>query len=641
MFSNAMSSNVITLPFAPLLARPKLRRLLVLTAFLSFGAGAFVIAFLLRFDFHVPIEEWVTAATTLPLAVALRWLCYLMFAVDTRPIRSASPADFLPVLKAVTLSSILFALVVKVATPELHFPRSVLLIEWLLSVITVGGIYAVSLAWRENLGPARKATRRVLVLGSGPSLTAVLKEMQSSGRWNAVGVLVEDEQRRGEKLLGVTIDGGFDNLLHAARRTRADAVCLVTPGLGGGQLPVLIAECQRNNLEFICRQPRVAPQGAPSTAADNSIELLLQREEVAIDMQAVKRMVSGRNVVVTGAGGSIGSELSRQLAALEPKSLYLVERSENNLFFINRELQLRYPKLNLHPLLVDITDYRVLSSELSAAQPDIVFHAAAHKHVGMMEARPQEAIRNNVLGTYNVALAASRAGAGRFINISTDKAVRPKSFMGLSKRLAETVIHEMNERFDTEYATVRFGNVAGSNGSVIPLFRQQIAQGGPVTVTDARARRFFMSIPEAVRLVLQAAVFSQQGGILVLDMGKPLEIYELAKMMISLSGYLPHVDIPIEFTHLGSGEKLTEELQDKGEDLHATGHNRILAIGPPKIEPVSSILHRVPRWQRLLDRGLISELMDEVFEVWPGLGSDAIKAVTPPQSRAANGLRVN
>lgn len=638
-----MSSDVITLPLAPILARPKLRRLLVLTAFLGFSAGAFVIAFLLRFDFSMPLEGWGTVAASLPLAVALRWLCYLMFAVDTRPIRSASPADFLPVLKAISLSSALLALVVKVVTPELHFPRSVLLIEWLLSVIMVGGIYAVSLAWRENLAPARKADRRVVVLGSGPSLAAVLKEMQGSGRWNPVGVLIEDEERRGEKLLGVTIEGRFDDLAHAARHVRADVACLVTPGIGRDRLPALIAACRRGGLEFISLQPRTAQPVTVPTVADDMVELLLQRDQVSIDMQAVKQMVSGRVVLVTGAGGSIGSELSRQLAALQPKSLYLVERSENSLFFINRELQLRYPNLNLHPLLVDITDHRVLSAEFQSARPDIVFHAAAHKHVGMMETRPQEAIRNNVLGTSNVALCAARAGVKRFINISTDKAVRPKSFMGLSKRLAEAVIHEMNERFDTQFATVRFGNVAGSNGSVIPLFRQQIAQGGPVTVTDPRARRFFMSIPEAVRLVLQAAVFSERGGILVLDMGQPLEIYELARMMISLSGYLPHVDIPIEFTHLGSGEKLTEELQDEGEELQPTGHGRILAIDPPAIEPATSILQRVPRWQRLLERGLVSELMDEVFEVWPGLGKNSIRAVAPPpaQSRTNTGtLRV-
>ncbi len=639
-----MSSNVIALPLAPILARPKLRRLLVLTAFLSFSASAFVIAFLLRFDFRVPLEDWTTVAMTLPLVVALRWLSYLIFSVDTRPLRSASPADFLPVLKAVTCSSVVFALVVKVVTPDLYFPRSVLLIEWLLSAITVGGIYAVCLAWRENLAPARTANRRVLVLGGGPSLTAVLKDMQASGRWNPVGVLIDDNERRGEKLLGVTIEGPFHELVHAARHARADVVCFVNPGISLDRLPSLIADCRRNDLEFIFLQTRSSQAVTAPDPAGSPIELLLQRDEVSIDMRAVKRMVTGRNVLVTGAGGSIGSELSRQVAALEPKSLYLLERSENNLFFINRELQLRYPKLNLHPLLVDITDHRVLSAEFNSARPDIVFHAAAHKHVGMMETRPQEAIRNNVLGTYNVAMAAARAGAERFINISTDKAVRPKSFMGLSKRLAETVIHEMNERFDTQFATVRFGNVAGSNGSVIPLFRQQIAQGGPVTVTDPRARRFFMSIPEAVRLVLQAAVFSQRGGILVLDMGKPLEIYELAKMMISLSGYLPHVDIPIEFTRLGSAEKMTEELQDEGEDLQPTDHSRVLSISPRKIEPLASMLQRIPRWQRLVDRGLVSELMDEVFEVWPGLGKDAIKTIMPPMARGAGNstaLRVN
>jgi FlaA1/EpsC-like NDP-sugar epimerase len=333
-----------------------------------------------------------------------------------------------------------------------------------------------------------------------------------------------------------------------------------------------------------------------------------------MNLAPVRQLIARRRILVTGAGGSIGSELCRQVAALKPAALYLMDRYENNLFFITREIKLQYPALEVHPLLTDITDQVTLESDFQAARPDIVFHTAAHKHVGLMEGRPQEAIKNNVIGTHNVALAAARAGADRFINISTDKAVKPKCYMGLSKRLAELCIQEMNALYQTRFMTVRFGNVAGSTGSVVQLFRQQIEQGGPVTVTDPKATRFFMSIPEAVRLVLQAALLGQGGEIFVLDMGESINIYELAKTMICLSGYVPEIDIPIRFTGLAQGEKLHEELNDTDEEIEKTLHDRILMMRRRPRPNSSGVLQRIPWWQKLIAEARLEEVMSGACE---------------------------
>jgi FlaA1/EpsC-like NDP-sugar epimerase len=299
----------------------------------------------------------------------------------------------------------------------------------------------------------------------------------------------------------------------------------------------------------------------------------------------------------------------------------LVERSENGLFFIHREISQKMPGVEVRPVLLDITDEQAVRREFLKASPDIVFHAAAHKHVGMMQHWPAEAVKNNIIGTLTVARAAAAAGAERFVNISTDKAVRPKSFMGLSKRLAEGCVAEMNLGSRTQFVTVRFGNVAGSVGSVVQLFRQQIEAGGPVTVTDREARRYFMTIPEAVRLVLQAAVFSQSRGLFVLDMREPIEIQDLARTMISLAGYVPGEDIRIEFTRLGEAEKLTEELQDESERLVSTGHERVWRIAKTVADP--SVAERALRWRELLAQGRPETVLDEVREQWALLDNPA------------------
>jgi FlaA1/EpsC-like NDP-sugar epimerase len=479
-------------------------------------------------------------------------------------------------------------------------------------------VFSSSRVMTEVRAKSGTAAKRVLLVGDGPALMGVLRDVKASQRWMPVAIATSDAQKKGYELLGVRVEGAPGELLEVARRAKADLVCFANPGLGRRKLLELTAACRAAGQDFVVLRSRSAvPDGPQSQMDDVTIEVILQREEVEIDLQAIERFIRGKRVLVTGAGGSIGSELCRQIARFAPGELHLMERAENNLFYINREVRALEPGLSVHALLVDITDEVTVQREFERVRPQLVFHAAAFKHVGMMEQRPYEAIRNNVVGTTVIARAAIACGAERFINVSTDKAVRPKSYMGLSKRLAEMVIHELNQQGRTRFSTVRFGNVAGSTGSVVRLFREQIMLGGPVTVTDREAERFFMSIPEAVRLVLQAAVYGEQGGIFMLEMGKPVKIFELAKTMIALAGYVPDVDIPIEFTGLGAAEKMTEELSDDDEQVNDTGHGRIRRITKREGTRQTGVLGRVDDWKLRLRAGEAYGVLGELHEVWP------------------------
>ena len=577
-----------------------------------------VVAFWLRFDLSLHDDDWAQMGAALPLALACRIISFYYFRLDRRPRDSFSYADLPPIAASVVASSVLYGTLVVTLLPALKFPRSVLVLDTFLLTAMICGLYS----WARLMAEARRKSnpgiRRVVVVGEGPAVLGVLRDVRASQRWVPVAVVTAEASRIGTELLGVRVAGTLSEMSQVVARSGADLICFVNPGLGRRRLLELTAQCRREQLDFVLLRSRNAVrESAQSWVDDVSIEVILQREEVEIDLSAVESFIQGRRVLVTGAGGSIGSELCRQIASFQPAGLFLLERSENNLFFINREIRQQCPDLHVVPLLVDITDQLTLEREFEKVRPEIVFHAAAFKHVGMMEDRPQEAVRNNVVGTATVARAAARAGAERFINISTDKAVRPKSYMGLSKRLAEIAVQEMNQQASTSFVTVRFGNVAGSAGSVVQLFRQQIEQGGPVTVTDREARRFFMSIPEAVRLVLQAAVFGESGGIFVLEMGTPVVIHELARTMISLAGYLPDVDIPIVFTGLGAAEKMSEELQDDDEITEPTGHWRIHIIRKTKSGPRVSMLAKVERWRELLKCGETDQVLSELPDVWP------------------------
>jgi FlaA1/EpsC-like NDP-sugar epimerase len=615
-----MASPAVTLPFPTTNPNRKpLWRLLTGLILLSLTALAFVGAFWLRFDFELDSESLRQIGATLPVLVVLRLMCSLYFRLDRRPLNTVSVPDLVPIILSIVAGSALFAPYALWALPGLAFPRSVLLIDCLLLNVMALALFSSSRVLSEVRAQSDTAAKRVVVVGDGPALMGVLRDVKASQRWVPVGIAMSDGQKQGFELLGVRVEGSPDEVVMLAQRAKADLVCFANPGLGRRKLLELTAACRAAGQDFVVLRSRSAvPDGPQSQMDDVTIEVILQREEVEIDLEAIRRFIRGKRVLVTGAGGSIGSELCRQIARFQPGELYLMERAENNLFYINREVRQLEPGLNVHALLVDITDEVTVEREFQRVQPQLVFHAAAFKHVGMMEQRPYEAIRNNVVGTTVIARAAIHCGTERFINVSTDKAVRPKSYMGLSKRLAEMVIHELNEKQTaTRFSTVRFGNVAGSTGSVVRLFREQIMLGGPVTVTDRDAERFFMSIPEAVRLVLQAAVYGDQGGIFMLEMGHPVKIYDLAKTMIALAGYVPDVDIPIQFTGLGAAEKMTEELCDDDEQVNESGHGRIRRLTKIAGTRQAGVLARVDDWKERLRAGEAYGVLGELHEVWP------------------------
>lgn len=591
---------------------------------LLLSSCCYVLAFGLRFEFGLTGGDWAAIAVTLPVLWMFRLIGFVGFDINRRPAASGSFADFGPVVAAVVLPSLAFGVVVVTLLGQLGISRAVVMIDAVLTLLTGLTYFSLHRIIGRFHGDRDVARERAIVV-LGEETMESLKAVFDDPRFLAIGFVSTKAMPNSSLIFGVPYLGLAGNAIEIAKRQRVNMIVIAYPSLEERELLRLTRNTVEAGLEYVLlRSGRRSKYLSAPLLDEVGIEVLLQREEVGIHYDQLRHFVEGRPVLVTGAGGSIGGELSRQLAALNPSRLYLLDHSENSLFFILREVKEKYPLVSVVPLLVDITDQRSVQEEFEFARPELVFHAAAHKHVGMMEARPQAALRNNLLGTTNVALAAAAVGVDRMINISTDKAVRPMSYMGLSKRLAEMVISELNERHGTHYVTVRFGNVAGSNGSVVQLFDQQLRRNGPLTVTDKNATRFFMSIPEAVRLVLQAGAFAETGGIYMLDMGKPVNINDLAQTMIRLSGQRPGKDIHVKFTGLTVAEKMNEELNDEGETPTPTAHPRILGIQPTAPSMKAELVEQLPRWRVLLAEGKHKEVFAELPEYWPSTTQIAV-----------------
>ena len=445
-----------------------------------------------------------------------------------------------------------------------------------------------------------------MVIGAGEAGALVLREFRGSrfSRNKVVCVVDDDPLKKGRQLMGVPIVGGRDAIEAAVDKYGVTEIVLAIPTLSPRAKKEIWDICSRTGCKFK-QMPGIyqLANGDVSIQAirDIDIEDLLERDVVRIDMGGLSDLLRDQTVMVTGGGGSIGSELCRQVASYQPKELVIFDIYENNAYAIERELRSTYPELLLHVLIGSVRDAARVDRVMEQYRPTMVFHAAAHKHVPLMETSPMEAVKNNVFGTLNTAKAAAKFGVEHFVLISTDKAVNPTNVMGASKRICEMIVQFMAERSDTCFAAVRFGNVLGSNGSVIPLFREQIKKGGPVTVTDPNITRFFMTIPEAVSLVLQAGAFAKGGEIFVLDMGSPVKIDDLARNMIRLSGFEPDVDINVIYTGLRPGEKLYEELLMGEEGLERTS-NDLIYIGH-KIDFDSRLLFEELDAMRQLQEG--------------------------------------
>ena len=425
----------------------------------------------------------------------------------------------------------------------------------------------------------------VMLIGAGAAANTILKEIESSQYVNLhVKCIIDDHAGcHGKLLRGVPIVGGRDKILDAVSQYGVEEIIYAIPSSDTKNKKEILDICKESGCKLLTLPgiyQMINGEVSVSKLKEVEIEDLLGREPIQINTEEVLDYVSGKVVMVTGGGGSIGSELCRQIAGHSPKQLIIVDIYENNAYEIQQELLRKYPKLNLVVLIASVRNTNRINAIFKKYRPNIVYHAAAHKHVPLMEVSPNEAIKNNVFGTYKTAQAADKYGAEKFVLISTDKAVNPTNIMGASKRICEMVVQMMNQTSNTNFVAVRFGNVLGSNGSVIPLFKKQIAEGGPVTVTHPDIIRYFMTIPEAVSLVLQAGAYAKGGEIFVLDMGEPVKIVDLAKNLIKLSGYKVGEDIEIKFTGLRPGEKMYEELLMNEEGLKKTA-NKMIFIGKP------------------------------------------------------------
>ncbi len=564
------------------------RRPIVLALHLALIPLGYFAAFVLRFDWPVPSMYVKLYGATLILLLPLRLFSFATFGLYRGWWRHVGMRDLTDLVKAVTLSSTLFVALLFLAERLAGFPRSVLILDWVLSVMLFGGIRFAVRAVRERSADWTGIERRsppALVIGAGDAAERLVRQLRhGGGDFRVVGLVDDDAVKHGMRLHGIPVLGSTDDLAELVVRCGAELVVIAIPSASRDQMKRIVGCCMEARVEFKIVPPLhelLDGRARVSQLRNVEIEDLLGREAIQLDLESIRRELAGKVVLVTGGAGSIGSELARQVAGFGPRRLILVEQAESPLYFTHLEIARTHPELELVPVVADVTDQGRLEQVFSAHRPQFVFHAAAYKHVPMMEANVVEAVRNNVLGTLYVAECAASFGAEKFVLISTDKAVHPSSVMGATKRVAERIVlgWPTIKGSRTDFRAVRFGNVLGSDGSVVPVFKWQLAAGGPLTVTHPDVTRYFMTIPEAVQLVLQASVLSEAAGrISMLEMGEPVRIVELAENLISLSGLEPYKDIPIVFSGLRPGEKLHEELMSGVEETIPTHVEKILVV---------------------------------------------------------------
>lgn len=562
----------------------------------SFIILAYFLAYLLRFEGEIPYGEWMKFKATIPYIVPFKLLIFLAFGLYRGMWRYTSLVDFLNVLKATLFSSGMIILAILFIYHFQGFPRSVFILDWILSFIFIGGIrVAIRFLLSEkerglhflfhNPFSPKKITRlkkRLLIIGAGDAGEKILREIRDNHRlsYEVVGFLDDDPRKRGMRIHGVPVLGPIPKIHNLSYDAEMDEILIATPSATAKQMRRIIEACEATGLKS-----RTTPgigeliDGKVSfkSIREVSFEDLLGRDPIDLDMKSIGDYLTDKVVLVSGAGGSIGSELCRQITQFQPKNLILFDKTENSLFHIEMEFRQHFPKTFITPVLGDVKFRSYLNKHFAHYRPQVVFHAAAYKHVPVVELNPSEAIYNNIIGTRNIVEASHQFGVERFIMISTDKAVRPANVMGATKRVSE-MITSCYASNPTHFVSVRFGNVLGSEGSVVHLFKKQIERFGPVTITDPEITRYFMTIPEASKLILQAGALGEGGEIFILDMGTPIKIVDMARDLIKRSGFKPDVDIEIKFIGLRPGEKLHEELITEGEGIVRTPYEKIFVL---------------------------------------------------------------
>ncbi|MBR6771630.1 MAG: polysaccharide biosynthesis protein [Lachnospiraceae bacterium] len=548
-------------------------------------------ALIIRYEFrldHIPDHFMDPVTRFLPVNILLTLLIFYLFRLYHSLWAFAGETELQNLVMAcvssaaVNLVGLEFVKITQQPVPKSYY------IQYLFVLITM--IFASRFSYRflrsrKHKQQNKKNTISVMVIGAGEAANVIIKEIANSNfSTMVIRCIIDDDQGKwGSYIQGIKVLGGRDKIIECADIYEIDEIIVAMPSISRSELRKILEICKETNCKLRSlpgMYQLVNGEVNVSKLRDVEVEDLLGRDPISVDMDSILGYVQNKVVLVTGGGGSIGSELCRQIASHRPKQLIILDIYENNVYDMQQELKRKYPELKLLVLIASVRNTNRMNWIFQTYQPDIVYHAAAHKHVPLMEDSPNEAIKNNVFGTWKTAQASAFYGVKRFVLISTDKAVNPTNIMGASKRICEMIIQTFNNHYETEFVAVRFGNVLGSNGSVIPLFRKQILAGGPVTVTHPDIIRYFMTIPEAVSLVLQAGAYAKGGEIFVLDMGEPVKILDLAQNLIRLSGYRVGEDIKIEFTGLRPGEKLYEELLLDEEGMKETA-NKLIHIGKP------------------------------------------------------------
>ena len=668
----------------------RFRRVFITVVFLTQTALANYLAFVIRFDSLHSGEYLGKFFEYLPLILAIRLVFYFQSGLYKGLWRYASISDLLKIVNSTTFGSVIFLAVVHYLIGDVQYPRSVYFLDWLLFIIISGGTRLFIRAFREYMF-TQSLQKRILIFGAGDAGEMIVREMKQNPdhAYEPVGFVDDDAEKRGMTIHGVPILGGSAKLADIIGKCKPDEILVTLSGGAQRSIREIYDICKPFNVtikklpcindlidgnisiaqklgerlvesnlvtdaqieEALALQKReggrlgsklvklgyvseekmlsfLTGQAAISHMKPISLCDLLQREQVKPDIAAVREFIQGKAVMVTGAGGSIGSELCRQIIKYQPSNLLLLDRYENSLFEIDLELRSRHSEAKITTIIADIQDARYIDSAFSVHLPQIIFHAAAYKHVPLMEHNPIEAVKNNVFGTRNILDAAARHCADSFVMISTDKAVNPTSIMGATKRIAEFLTANMNSSCDTKFTTVRFGNVLGSNGSVVPIFRDQLKKGGPLTVTHPEIKRFFMLIPEAVQLVLIAAASGQGGELFVLDMGSQIRIVDLAENFIRLSGFVPHKEIKIEFIGLRPGEKLYEELFDESEKIVPTFHDKLM-IAVPEVPPQPVLFRHISDFERAVENHAVDDIVPIIQSLVPNFTKQSSGQVAP------------
>lgn len=578
--------------------------------------AAWLLAYWLRFNLEqIPEKFLATALEVLPLIIVVQGLVYVVFGLYRGVWRFASLPDLVRIAKAVFTGVIISLSLIFFITRMQHVPRSVFpLYAILLFFILAGDRFFYR--WFKDSRIKKSSGTRVLIVGAGEAAELLIRDMlrQRYRQYQPVAIVDDNRKKIGRELHGIRVVGDTSEIPVLVARMKIELILIAIPSLNSEKMRRLVECCETTSVPFrtLPRFEDLVSGEVTTTALRNvSIEDLLGREKVELEWDLIRKGLSGKKIMVTGGGGSIGAELCRQIAGLKPSRLIIFERSEYNLYRINKDLVNRFPDVNVKIVLGDICDMDSVNNVFDSCMPDVIFHAAAYKQVPILQDHPREAVKNNVIGTVNVATASDRIKAEKFILISTDKAVNPSNVLGESKRLAELYCQCMGQTSKTRFITVRFGNVLGSDGSVVQLFHEQIREGGPVTVTHPDIVRYFMTIREACQLILQVAVIEDEGDVFVLDMGEPVKIVYLAEQMIRLSGKEPGRDIEICHIGLRPGEKLFEELFYAQEMNEKTGNPKVIRARHGKVNPDK--LHKTIKSLERLCAGSNEGVLEEIL----------------------------